>query len=416
MRTILTMVLATVMQFQGSCDSEPQPQQEGAAPDLPALVEGNTGFALALFERLCAESPAENLFFSPYSVSCALGMTWAGARGETESQMTEVLGFSLPQASLHASFAELGQKLDPEHRASRYAQDAEPLTLEVANAIWVQSSFPLLDEYVDLVEREYGAEARNVDFRADPESQRILINDWVAGRTRDRIRDLLAPGTITTDTRVVLTNAVYFKASWMSQFDEYSTWSDEFTLPDGFVIEVPMMHQTESFPYYRGCGCTAVSLPYSDGQSSMLLLLPDGEIGELEGSLDPEDLRTIGQDLRNERISLAVPSFEFTSSFSLKETLEGMGMTNAFDSDLADFTGFTGHRDLYISAVIHKAFVKVDETGTEAAAATAVVMALAAAPPPPVIEVSFDRPFLFLVMDDLTGSILFMGRVADPSI
>jgi serpin B len=397
----------------GACAAETVTDPAG---DLPALVCGNTEFALDLFGRLSQDSPDDNLFFSPFSISAALAMTAAGAEGETGVQMADVLGFTLPGPRVHPAFSLLLEQLSPDYRASLCSEGQEPLTLEIANALWVEETFPLLAAFVGLVEEEYWAEARNVDFIGDPDAQRIVINDWVSDRTRGRIQDLLAPGVISGMTRVVLANAIYFLGAWQSQFQEGATRDEEFTRMDGTVIETPMMHQTEPFAFSRGNGCSAVSLPYSDGLSSMLILLPDGDIGVFEGSLDLETLEAIRGSLQRIRISLSMPRFEFSSSLMLKDMLIALGMTDAFDPALADFSGLTGGRDLFISAVIHKAFVKVDETGTEAAAATAVIMALTSAAPPPSLELVLDRPFLFLILDDQSGSILFMGRVADPSV
>jgi serpin B len=422
-----TLVIAAVL-FTSACPagsggSAPDPGVTPGVEDIPALVTGNTMFALDIIGVLSAESPSGNLFFSPFSISTALGMTYAGSDGATADQMAEVLGFSLSQADLHESFHGLLEKLSEDYRKTLAPADSEPLVLEIANALWVEETFPLLASYTDLVEEKYDAEARNVDFIGDPEGSRITINDWVADKTRDRIRDLIPQGVIDGGTRVVLTNAVYFKGSWMYQFNDAATSEGDWHGMDNTVTQVPMMHQTESFDYGAGYGCSAISLPYSDGMSSMLIMLPDGDIGEFESNLDQETLDAIRDglfysrvQLFYSRVQLTMPSFEFTSSFGLKETLESMGMTDAFDPASADFTGFTGAMDLYISAVIHKAFVKVDETGTEAAAATAVVMALTSAPPQDPVILTLDRPFLFMVVDDLTGSILFMGRVADPSV
>ncbi len=408
MRVTALVALAIVLQLSGAYASD-------TSTDLTILVDGNTEFALDMFGNLCRAETDENLFFSPFSISSALGMTYAGADGETEVQMAEVMGFTLPQSRLHRAFSTLRERLDPEYRTSLCGEDAEPLILEVANAIWVEATFPLLDEYVNLVREQYGAEARNVDFIGDPESQRHLINDWVSERTRERIQDLLASGVITNQTRVVLTNAIYFKGSWLHQFQENATWDGDFTRLDGSVVEVPMMHQTEAFGYSHSYGCSTISLPYSDGMSSMLILLPDGDINDFEQNLTQVTLEEIRGSLSHMQVRLSMPSFEFTSFFSLNEALEEMGMTDAFNAGLADFRGYTGRKDLYISVVIHQAFVKVDETGTEAAAATAVVMQGCTSVQPQPLELVIDRPFLFLVRDDLTGSILFMGRIVDPS-
>jgi serpin B len=352
--------------------------------------------------------------FSPYSISVALAMTWAGAEGGTAAQMADMLGFAPGASGVHEGFARIGIMLDGEERDA--ISEGEPIELSIANALWVETSFPLLDGYVDLVAAHYGAEARNVDFRSGPDDQRILINNWVSDRTNDRIRDLLGPGTVTSATRVVITNAVYFKGTWGTEFDADQTSDGVFTTMPGAPVTVPLMHRTGDMRYSEGFGCRALSLPYSDGASSMLLILPDGDIADFEQALDRETLTGIETGLHEVEVALAMPRFEFTASYGLEPALADLGMTDAFDPSLADFSGMTGGRDLFVSAVIHKAFVKVDESGTEAAAATGVVMALTAMPSEGPVRFVLDRPFLFLVMDDLTGTVLFMGRVADPSV
>jgi serpin B len=382
---------------------------------LPELVDSNTDFAVDLFSHLSRERPDRNIFFSPFSISSALAMTCAGARGETETQMAEVLQFGLPQSWVHPAFMNLGERLDPEYRASLAEEGAEPLSLEVANAIWVEATYPLLDGYVSLVHSYYGAEARSVDFSGNPQAQRRLINDWVSERTGNKIAELLPGGSVHSLTKVILTNAIYFKGNWMTQFEESLTRSGDFTRLDGSVISIPMMHRTDTYAYQDGFGCRAISLPYSDGMSSMLIMLPDGELGEFEQSLDRLTLEQVSEALIQTEVFLAMPSFEFTSEFSLRETLAELGMENAFQEGRADFSGMSASRDLFVSDVIHEAYVKVDETGTEAAAATAVVMRGPTAAPIPPIELILDRPFVFVIMDDLSGSVLFMGRMADPS-
>jgi len=382
----------------------------------PQLVQGNTAFGLDLFAQLAEGSPDGNLFVSPYSISTALAMTWAGAEGSTAEQMAEVLHFDLPEEQVHTLFGAIQTKLGEEFRRQYIEGPGDPLTLEVANALWAQERFALLPGYADLVRDSYDAEARNLDFVGDPEGSRQTINAWVEEKTRDRIRDLLPAGSIDAMTRLVITNAVYFKGSWSDPFEEEATSDGEFTLSDGSTVEVPMMHQTERFPYYDAGDCRVLELPYADYSSSMICLLPEGDMAEFEQGLTAERLDDMVSKLSSTEVELTMPSFEFTSSFRLSEVLKDMGMTRAFEPGEADFSGMTGDGDLYISAVIHKAFVKVDEEGTEAAAATAVVMTLTAMQPAeePVVF-SLDRPFLFLIRDKTTGSILFMGRVADPS-
>jgi serpin B len=408
------LLLAAILST-GCATPNPQMSSPPTESDLASLVGGNTEFALDLFGMLRRDNPDGNLFFSPYSISTALGMTYAGAVGETAGQMAEVLRFDLPQERLSGTFALLEQRLGETYRSSLAESESEPLTLDVANAIWVERSFSLLPAFVRTVESDYSAEARNVDFASDPDGSRIAINDWVAERTRDRIRDLLAPGSIDSMTRLVLTNAIYFKGSWFSQFDSTGTRDEGFTRADGSVVQVPMMRQIDHFRCNVTQDLTAVELAYADGLSSMLILLPDGDLAELEQSLDASTIEDVFGSLQSARVDLSMPRFEFTSSFSLGDVLKEMGMPYAF-SESGDFSGMTGRRDLFISAVIHKAFVKVDETGTEAAAATAVIMmTTSAAPEETPVRISIDRPFLFLIRDEVTGSILFIGRVADPS-
>lgn len=380
------------------------------------VVAANTAFGVEIFSVLAEDSPAGNLFISPYSISTALAMTWAGAEGRTAEQMAEVLRFDMSEESVHQQFEDIQGKLASDYRQQYIEGTGDPLTLEVANALWAQEDFSLLPDYVDLVRARYAAEARNLDFAGDPEDSRQTINAWVEEKTRDRILNLLPRGSIDALTRLVITNAVYFKGSWRDPFDESATSDGPFTTAEGSEVTVPMMHQTEEYPYFQGFGCRAVELPYADNQSSMVVLLPDGDLGEFEQTLTEQKLSDITDSLTSKEVELTMPSFEFTSSFRLSETLKTLGMEIPFEAGEADFSGMTGSRDLYISAVIHKAFVKVDEEGTEAAAATAVVMALTSVQPEPEpVVLTLDRPFLFLIRDRITGSILFMGRVADPS-
>lgn len=416
MKRKMVPLLAAAVMIQGACGASGVVGGDTSFPDVDrkALEDGNAGFALALFGRLCDEDDAGNVMLSPYSVSSALAMTWAGARGDTEARMAGVLGFGSGQSQVHQGFRMIDAMLSGPARES--AATGTPVTLATANALWVESGFPLLETYVDLVGECYGAEARNVDFSGDPEAQRTVINDWVSDRTEDRIRDLLGPGTVSAATRVVLTNAVYFKGDWLAAFDPQATRDAPFTTLAGEQVSVPTMHRTTDLPYVEGDGFRAVSLPYSDGLCRMILVLPEGDLRTFEQGLDMTVLSTLLDGMATEEIALAMPRFEYTSSYSLEPDLSALGMGCAFDPAEADFSGFTGGRDLFLSAVVHKAFIRVDETGTEAAAATGAVMMLTAMPGHGPVPFVLDRPFIFLVTDDPTGSILFMGRVADPSV
>jgi len=421
-RIIMTLAAAAAM-LPGACGGPgvvEDPVSDGApAPDitdtdLAALSAGNGEFALALFGRLCLESGDGNVTISPYSISSALAMTWAGASGTTAEEMASVLGFDMDPPLVHAGFRRISEMLGPEARAELC--EGAPVELDAANAVWAEAGFRLLDPFVGTVTECYGAEARNVDFSGDPEAQRRIINGWVAEKTNGRIEDLLGPGSVSCATRVILTNAVYFKGSWIEEFDPDQTFDGAFTTLEGEEKTVPLMHRTADTDYYDGEGYRAVSLPYSDGAARMVAILPDRDIREFEQRLAVDDLKAMTAGFARREVFLAMPRFECTSSYSLPPVLSGMGMPSAFDPLEADFSGMTGGRDLFVSDVVHKAFVKVDETGTEAAAATGAAMALTAMPQEQPVQFVLDRPFLFLIIDDLTGTVLFMGRVADPEV
>jgi serpin B len=378
--------------------------------DLEQLVEGNSTFAFDLYQALKGEEG--NLFYSPYSISMALAMTYAGARGETEQQMAETLKFLLPQDELHPSFNSLDILLGQRGEGAQ-GKDEEGFRLNIVNAIWGQKDYKFLDEFLDVLAENYGAGLRILDFINQTEESRVTINDWVSDQTEGRIKDLIPPGVISSLTRLVLTNAIYFNAAWEYPFDENATHDGPFYLLDGTEVTVPMMGQTESFRYAEGDGYQAVELPYDGRELSMVILLPEeGQFETFEGSLDASLVDAIIGDLKSQEVALTMPKFEFESEFGLKDTLSAMGMPIAF-TDAADFSGMTGGKDLQIAEVIHKAFVSVDEAGTEAAAATAVVMELTAMPEEPV-EVTVDHPFIFLIRDIETGTILFIGRVVNP--
>ncbi|MBC8276169.1 MAG: serpin family protein [Chloroflexi bacterium] len=379
--------------------------------DLATLVDGNSTFAFDLYQAL--READGNLFYSPHSISLALAMTYAGARGETAQQMADTLDFILPQNRLHPAFNSLDLQLGRRGEGAK-GKDGEGFRLNIVNAIWGQKDYEFLSEFLDLLAVNYGAGLRILDFASAPEESRITINKWVSDRTEGRIEDLIPQGLIDTLTRLVLTNAIYFNAAWQYPFQEDMTEDGPFYLLDGGEVIVPMMRQAELFGYAEGDGYQAVELPYDGGELSMVILLPQaGHFEAFEGSLDAQQVDGIIGRLEHRQVTLAMPRFEFESSFGLKRTLTSMGMPLAFSGG-ADFSGMTGNRDLFIAEVVHKAFVSVDEAGTEAAAATAVVMPMAMPPEEPV-EVTVNRPFVFLIHDIEAGTILFVGRVINPS-
>ncbi|MCL0053158.1 serpin family protein [Dehalococcoidales bacterium] len=391
-------------------EAEKQPVASPDVNDVTTLVDGNNAFAFDLYQAL--READGNLFYSPYSISLALAMTYAGARGETEQQMADTLHFILPQDRLHPAFSSLDTELARRGEGAK-GKDGEGFQLNIVNAIWGQKGYQFLPTFLDLLAENYGAGLRILDFVNAPEESRITINNWVSDQTEGRIKDLIPPGLIDAFTRLVLTNAIYFNAAWQYPFNENMTEDGLFYLLDGGEVTVPMMKQAKMFGYAEGDGYQAVELPYDGGELSMVLLLPEaGHFESFEGSLDTQQVSAILERLEHRQVALTMPKFEFESSFSLKETLAGMGMPIAFTAG-ADFSGMTGNRELFIRDVVHKAFVSVDEAGTEAAAATAVVMPVSLPVYP--LEVTVDRPFIFLIRDIETGAILFVGRVVDPS-
>ncbi|WP_437690924.1 serpin family protein [Sorangium sp. So ce176] len=384
--------------------------REPAVPeaDAKALVAGNTAFALDLYRRVSAWS--SNLIYSPYSVSSALAMTYAGARGETEAQMMRALRFTLPQERLHPAFNALDLALASRGEGAE-GQDGEGFRLNVANALWAQVGSSFAPSFLDVLAESYGAGLHVVDFAQAPDEARGIINGWVAERTEDRIKDILPAGAIQPATRLILTNAVYFNAAWQFPFDEDDTAPGDFSLMDGTSVSVPMMSNSAQVRHGEGDDFEALELPYDGGELSMVLVLPSAG-GARFLDIDPEWLEGVFASLETRSVTMTLPRFKFESSLDLVDPLVQLGMPLAF-TGLADFSGIDGQGGLFISDVLHKAFISVNEAGTEAAAATAVVIGETSAPEPATIH--FDRPFLFFIRDTATGAILFVGRVMEPS-
>jgi len=388
--------------------------------DKKIIVDGNNEFALDLFAKL--QSTKGNLFFSPYSISTALAMTYAGARNQTESQMAEVLHFpvsanrrmdssskSLPdRQQFPKEFGKIIKDLNNRGQKGAY-------TLTVANALWGQKDYGFLEEFLELIESSYDGRLNEVDFIRAAENARETINAWVEKKTNGKIKNLISQGVLNAMTRLVLTNAIYFKGNWAKQFKEDRIQDAPFTLADGNKINVAMMNQKAEFGYMETDTFQALEMPYVDQELSMVILLPkkSDALDEFEKTLTLENLTQWLTKIHKREVVVFVPKFKMTSQFSLASVLKSMGMEDAFSSN-ADFSGINGKRDLFISAVIHKAYVEVNEEGTEAAAATGVVMRLTSVGPAPIPVFRADHPFLFLIRDNLTGSILFIGRVVNP--
>jgi serpin B len=380
--------------------------------DITAIAGGNNAFALDLLHQL--GSASENLFYSPYSISSALAMTWAGARGGTETQMADVLHFSLDQAALHPAFNGLMQTLDSRAEVEGIEPD-KAFKLNIANALWGQQGFSFLSEFLDTLALNYGAGMKLVDFQKDPEGARQDINNWVSEETEEKIKDIVPQGAIDALTRLVLSNAIYFKADWASEFSKESTSDQEFNLADGTTVNVPTMFQNGTFRFTAGNALKAIELPYAGNQLSMVILLPhEGQLETVQAGLDSASVDTLLSSMEYQDVDLYLPKFKYEYSLSLVDALKKMGMVDAFDASLADLSGMDGARDLYITNILHKAFVAVDEAGTEAAAATVVIVGVTSAPAGQPFEFRVDRPFLFLIRDIPTGTILFVGRVMNP--
>jgi serpin B len=390
---------------------ESSPQVNPA--ELQEVVAGNSDFAFRLYQEL--RTNEGNLFYSPYSISAALAMAFAGARGDTEQEMIETLAFSLPQDRLHPAFnaldLELVSRAEP---IKTYDGEQEGPELIVANSIWGQINHPFLPDYLDMLALNYGAGMQMVDYVNNSKDARRMINAWVSDQTERRIKDLVPPGALNALTRLVLANAIYFNADWESPFERHQTKRRTFHLLDGTHVSVPMMYQAEIFRYTKGEGFQLLELPYVKGEIVMDILLPDhGQFRAVESSLNASQVSEILRKLDYQGMFLTMPKFNFNSSFSLSDVLVRMGMPSAFSS-AADFSGMDGARNLEISEVLHKAFVSVDEDGTEAAAASAV-FAQVVSGMGPGIEVNVDRPFIFWIRDLPTGTILFAGRVLNPT-
>ena len=380
---------------------------------LETLVNGNNEFAFELYKQLSATKDG-NFFYSPYSISLALAMTYAGANGQTEEQMADVLKFMLEDEELHAAFNKLAIELNSRNEVPENSE-AQGFELNVVNATWGQRGFEFMQAFLDVLAENYDAGIRLLDYKTDPEACRQTINDWVYEQTNGRIEDLIPEGAIDEMTRLVLTNAIYFNAAWLHQFNEEYTYDDVFYLPDGSTVSVPMMHQTDRFSYVDADDYTAIELLYDIFNMSMVIIMPDeGTFDDFENSLNAQLVDSIIDSMTSGEVNLTMPKFEFDSEFNLNDALRAMGMTDAF-SDNADFSGITDQANLAISDVIHKAFVSVDEEGTEAAAATAVIMRETSAPIE-IRDVNIDHSFIFLIRDIETGTTLFIGRVINPAV
>jgi serpin B len=385
------------------------PSSAGGQSDVDALVRDNSAFAFDLYHQL-AETEG-NLFFSPYSISTALAMTYAGARGHTATEMAATLRFTLDSADLPPTFGKMAARLQKVQRSGG-------IRLSVANSLWPQKDYPFLEDYRSLLRKFYGVSITAVDYQQAKEEARHLINGWVADQTQDRIQNLIPPGILDELTRLVLVDAIYFKGKWQNQFTLADTKDEAFHVTAGKTVSVPMMSRKVKCRYASQPTFDLLALPYVGDELSMVILLPkDLEgISGLETELTSENIARCLGALTEQEVFVSLPRFKLTSTFRLDKTLASLGMVDAFSETQADFSGMDGRPHwLYIGAVLHKAFVEVNEEGTEAAAATAVVMNETTARPMRLPVFRADHPFVFLIRDKQTGSLLFAGRLMDPT-
>lgn len=375
------------------------------ANDINTLVKGNNAFAIDLYKILATDKG--NLFFSPYSISSALAMTYAGARGRTAKQMADVLHFTLPDEKLHMGFYNLSRLIESKDKDYQ---------LSIANALWGQKNYKFNQEFIDLMNKYYEAGFKEVDYINDAEREktRKIINTWVEDNTNKKIKDLIGPRDLNSLTRLVLTNAIYFKGKWEIQFDPKETKEMPFYVSEKEKVNVPMMRVDSEFNYTEDENVQVLELPYVGKDLSMIVILPKPQLSlsSLEKKLSLDMLDSWISNLSKSKVEVYIPKFKLTKRFVLNDPLIKLGMVDAFDEMFADFSGMTPKPDLYITSVIHQAFVEVNEEGTEAAAATAVIMGTKAF----VKSYKFlaDRPFIFMIRDLRSNSILFIGRLTKP--
>ena len=411
---LLAIFLGSIAGSAGTIDAQTQPRGQNVdstKTETTSVVQSSNHFAFDLYGRLRADQG--NLFFSPTSISTALAMTLAGASGDTAAQMAKTLHFEMPNEELNAAMRTL-------LASWKSNGPKQGFQLSVANRLWAQTGQEFLPAYLTVTRTDYGAELAQLDFARHAEPSRQTINQWVEAQTAGKIKDLILSAAVLSGARLVLTNAVYFKGSWTDPFKQNLTKDEDFRVSAEQKIKAPLMHTRHHFRYAAVDGLQILELPYADGSLSMVALLPEKPDGlaDLEARLTFDNWQKWTHGLVSQEVIVYLPRFKTTAQLELSPMLQSMGMTAAFSPRVADFSGMDGARDFYISAVLHKAFVDVNEEGTEAAAATGVVIrAMAMRIPKPQQPAVFraDHPFVFAIRDNRNGAVLFLGRLADPT-
>lgn len=377
-------------------------KQYPAAESSIDVVNAANQFAFELYGQY--KNTNSNIFFSPYSIFAALGMTYEGAGGKTAQEMRSVFHFPADSQLRLSSMAKLYSELNPQKSSYQ---------LSVANALWAQNAFPFNADYLKVIQTYYNGKAANLDFVGDPEGSRQTINNWVSQKTNSKIPELFAKNTINGTVRLALTNAVYFKGNWAKQFKASNTQQKDFTTASGSKIQCSMMDQTDSFKYSETADYQAIEMPYENNDLSMVVILPKtGKMESLENDLSIDKLSQIKNLFQIEKVNVYFPKLKFNAEYNINNTLKTMGMSSAFDQGQADFSGITGKKDLYIGLVIHKSYIDVNEEGAEAAAATGIAMTnMAAARPSEPKIFNADHPFIFAIIHNQSSSILFLGKV-----
>ena len=401
-----TAVAVGIFLYPYNPQEPPVADETGSTEEgIQQVVNANNQFAFEMYSEL-NKTEQGNLFYSPYSISVALAMTYEGAKEQTADEMKSV--FHFPENNiLRPNFAAIYNKINEQDK------DYE---LRTGNALWAQKDYPFLQDYLDRVEKYYGGKAANLDFVNQTEESRQTINRFIEEQTNDKIKDLIPKGVLNSLTRLVLTNAIYFKGTWQWEFDKADTREQDFKITPDNVVKVPMMRMEPDkaeLNYADLENLQILELPYKGEEISMLILLPKENLDSIEFSLNAEKLTEYKNQIQSTKLdTIYLPKFEFDTKYTMNNVLKAMGMPTAFSMS-ADFSGMDGTQKLYIDKVIHQAYVKVDEQGTEAAAATAVVVSLKSAMPSNVFRA--DHPFIFLIQETNTGNILFLGRVIDPT-
>ncbi|MBU4486972.1 MAG: serpin family protein [Candidatus Delongbacteria bacterium] len=375
--------------------------------DPKQISENNNIFMMNAYKLLTEKD--DNIFISPYSITSALAMTYAGSANKTETEMGKALKFTGNSINFHENFGKITQSINEISKKGN-------IELTVANSLWLADGYKFLDEFLRINKTFYKTETTNLNF-AESEKSRKIINDWVSEKTKDKIKDLIPKGILDALTKLVLTNAVYFKAEWAEQFKKSGTKESEFYTSADNSVKAELMNLKHNFNYMENMELQFIEMPYKGNEASMYILLPKERDGlrDIEKKITYQDIIKYTESLQTKKVDVFFPKFKMSLSYELRELMGKLGMKEAFNKK-ADFSKMTGKTDLYISAIIHKTFIAVDETGTEAAAATAVVMRMKSAMPnPDFATFRADHPFFYFIKEKVNGTILFAGRVVDPS-